>query len=155
MLIMTTFVIILANIWNPRRVLTCQRWIMMLMMPMIQWLTSSLTWWRSLWIPRRMSSWIMTVASSSRDISDSPWDIFISRAGGTSSLVMSILTGSFSPSKVTSGLSFSLGSQMSSKLNNMLWRQVHTILYKQLTLCLLPPSWQCHIWMLRSSGASH
>ena len=77
-------------------------------------ITSSLTWWRSLWMPLRMSSWIITVDSSSREISVSlP---FISRAGGTSSLVMSILTGSLSKVPGMSGLSFSLGSQMSSKL---------------------------------------
>ena len=41
----------------------------------------------------------------------------MSRAGGTASLVMSILTGSFSLfSNVISGLSFSLGSQISSNL---------------------------------------
>ena len=71
---MTTLVIMLASIWNPRRVLTYKYMIVSVNSQESVSVTSSLTWCRSLWMPLRMSSWIITVDSSSLDISVSlPW----------------------------------------------------------------------------------
>ena len=52
-----------------------------------------------------------------------------------------------------SGLSFSLGSQMSSKLKIVKYDDEW--IWRWLTPCWPPPSWPCHIWRLGSSGASH